>query len=300
MALSFVCPHCRSNENAAEQYAGMTVPCKSCGQMIAVPYPQGMSSGAKVATGVGVGTVLMIVGAVMLVMLLGCGGVAVALLLPAVQAARTAARDAQSMNNMKQIMLAMHNYHQTYNTFPPAYIADKDGKPMTSWRVLILPFIEQQGLADQYDPTKPWDSPENLAVAEFIPQVYRSAAEPSTPQNRNHTSYMFLTGKGTAFDGGRGTSIASITDGTSNTICLVEVAQSETPWTKPTDLDVAQLDFIIRDAKNAQPGQLNAVTRGSLKVGMFDGSVRRIPQSTPPDVLKASAGSADAIPVMLP
>ena len=71
-------------------------------------------------------------------------GILVALLLPAVQAARDAARRAQSSNNLKQIVLAMHNYHDVYKKFPPRANFGDDGKPLLSWRVHILPFVEQQ------------------------------------------------------------------------------------------------------------------------------------------------------------
>ncbi len=300
MALQFVCPNCGSNESAAQPYAGLTVPCKSCGQMIAVPYQPGMSTGAKVATGVGAGTVILIVAVVGLVVMLGCGGVAVALLLPAIQGARGAARDASSMNNMRQIMLAMHNYHDAHGTFPPAYIADEDGKPMTSWRVLLLPYLEEALLYDQYDKTKPWDSPQNLALADRMPMVFRSPSEAVTPQTHNHTSYLFITGKGTVFDGPTSSNFGNIVDGTSNTICMVEAPQSGVPWTQPTDLDVAQLDFLIHSARSPMLGQLNADGRGNLKVGMFDGSVRSIPASTPPQVLQSAIGKADGMPVALP
>jgi hypothetical protein len=71
-------------------------------------------------------------------------GVLVALLLPAVQAARDAARRAQGTNNLKQLALAMHNYHDTYRAFPAAYNTDAEGRPLLSWRVHLLPFLEQQ------------------------------------------------------------------------------------------------------------------------------------------------------------
>ena len=78
--------------------------------------------------------------------------IAIAMLLPAVSASREAAQRAASMNNMKMIMLAMHNYHDANKRFPPAYKADKDGKPLLSWRVLILPMIEQGRIVQPISP----------------------------------------------------------------------------------------------------------------------------------------------------
>ncbi len=85
--------------------------------------------------------------------------VLVALLLPAVQAAREAARRAQCVNNLKQIGLAMHNYHSTFDTFPGAAIVNKQGKPLLSWRVAILPYIEQGRSTTSSSSTSPGTAP---------------------------------------------------------------------------------------------------------------------------------------------
>jgi type II secretory pathway pseudopilin PulG len=298
VAIPFNCPHCGAPQNAEDRYAGMSGPCTACGKQVTVP-SAGMSPMKAAGAGAGIGTVLLIVGGIALVVLLGCGGVMAALLLPAVQAARTSARQMQSMNNEKQILLALHNYHDVNGTFPPAYIADKDGKPMTSWRVLILPYIEQQGLASQYDYTKPWDSPENMQVAQNIPQVYRSPLEETNPQNRLHTSYLFFAGKGSAFETSP-VSMNSITDGTSNTLVLAEINNSGVIWTQPTDLDTAQLDFMIHSTKEGRPGQLNTNSPRGLNVGLMDGSVRVLPKDTPAMDIKSAVDPRDGRAVMLP
>src|SRR4249919_3311122 len=98
--------------------------------------------------------------------------VLIALLLPAVQAAREAARRAQCVNNLKQIGLAMHNYHDVKNGLPPSAIVDKQGKPLLSWRVAILPYIEQQPLYDKFKLDEPWDSPNNKDLIQYMPSIY--------------------------------------------------------------------------------------------------------------------------------
>lgn len=300
MAIQFTCPHCNAPQTAEDRYAGMTGPCTSCGKMMSVPSPSsGVSSGKAAAAGVGIGTVLIIVGIVGLVVLLGCGGVMAALLLPAVAKAREAARRAQSMNNEKQILLALHNYHDTYQTLPPAYIPDKDGKPMHSWRVLILPFIEQQGLHSRYDFSKPWDSPENLAVADSMPPVYRSPFDAENKQTANHTSYLFFAGKNTVFDGGKAMSFAGITDGLSNTLVLCEVNNSGIVWTQPTDLDAAQLDFAIHELKEQKSGQITSALSDGVVSGMLDGSVRFISDRANPEDLRSAVNPNDGRAVML-
>jgi hypothetical protein len=289
VAIQFSCPHCNAPQTAEDRYAGMTGPCTACGKMMSVPsLKPGVSPGkAAVAAGAGIGTVLVIVGIVGLVVLLGCGGVLAALLIPAVGKAREAARRAQSMNNEKQILLALHNYHDTHQTLPPAYIADANGKPMHSWRVLILPYIEEQGLHSRYDFSKPWDSPENLAVADSMPRVYRSPFDEENKQTANHTSYLFFTGKN------------SVSDGLSNTMVLCEVNNSGVVWTQPTDLDVAQLDFVVHKLQEQKQGQITSALSNGVVVGMLDGSVRTISDHVNPEDMRSATDPADGRAVVL-
>jgi hypothetical protein len=193
-----------------------------------------------------------------------CGGILVALLLPAVQAAREAARRMESMNHLKQIGLALHNYHDTYNTFPAAYIEDENGTPRTSWRTAILPFVEQAPLADQYDDDKSWDDPANSSIVSMMVPIFVSPRDPKAGGNK--TSYLALGGPGTVFDGPKFTKIAQIADGTSNTVLVVEVLGSNVQWAQPKDLDVNQVQL------SGQPGDLDG-QRGFLAL-FADGSVQ--------------------------
>ena len=302
MAIHFTCPHCGASQTAEDRFAGLTGPCTSCGKQMSVPGgsgAKGMSTGTAVAAGAGAGSILLVVGIVSLVVLLMCGGILVALLLPAVQAARHAARRQVSMNNEKNIMLAMHNYMSTYGEFPPAYLADKDGKPMHSWRVLILPFIEQQNLYNQYDMSKPWDSPENMQVANTMPATYRSPLDTDNKPNSNITSYLLFAGKGSVFDGKEKITFASFPDGLSNTLALCEVDNSGVVWTQPTDLDAEKLDFIIHSMKDQRPGQIYSAASGGTITGMFDGSVRFISDKVAPEMLRSAVDPKDGTPVML-
>src|SRR5687767_6993146 len=135
-------------------------------------------------------------------------GVLVALLLPAVQAAREASRRMQCSNNLKQIALALHNYHDVHKTFPPAYIPDADGKPMHSWRVLILPYIEQQPLFTQYDFNEPWNGPNNSRLANISIPVYHC---PSEPPGSTTAAYLAISGPGSIFDNEKGSYMGDIT-----------------------------------------------------------------------------------------
>jgi prepilin-type processing-associated H-X9-DG protein len=204
--------------------------------------------------------------------------VLIALLLPAVQAAREAARRAQCVNNLKQTALAFHNMHSAENHFPAASINSKDGKPLLSWRVAILPYIGEETLYKQFKLDEPWDSPTNQALLTRMPNIYRCPSDPinATGNTRNQA----IVGDGTAFEGGTPHSITEITDGTANTMFVVE-ASTPVPWTKPEDIDIAQVGSSIGSAHS---GVVNAM--------MADGSVRAIKKSTNPVILHALATSA--------
>lgn len=140
--------------------------------------------------------------------------------------------------NLKQISLALWCYADVYGSLPPAYIADKSGRPMHSWRVLILPFIEQRGLYDRYDFNEPWDGPHNRLLAKHIPPQYRCPSEPPWPSPE--TSYLAVTGKATVWPGTHGTALSKVSDGLGDTIAVVEVASSGVHWMAPRDLPMAE------------------------------------------------------------
>jgi hypothetical protein len=202
---------------------------------------------------------------------------AVALMLPAVQSAREAARRAQSVNNMKQIALAMHNYHDARRTFPPAFKADKDGKPLLSWRVLILPYLEEDNLYNQFKLDEPWDSEHNKKLIDKMPAVYKSPT--STKSAEGKTNYLTVRGEKTIFSDGKGKRIADISDGSSHTIMTVEVDDEKAVlWTKPDDFEY--------DENNPVKG-LGGLHPGLFLAGFADGSVRVIANSIDATVLKA-------------
>jgi type II secretory pathway pseudopilin PulG len=119
--------------------------CRFCGEVLATGHKQTNWFG-RLVTGLTVLAILAVV---------------VAMLLPSVRRARPAARRSQCKNNLKQIGLALYNYEADYHAFPPAYTVDADGKPLHSWRTLILPYLDQQPLYARIDLSKPWDDPAN-------------------------------------------------------------------------------------------------------------------------------------------
>lgn len=151
----------------------------------------------------------------------------------AVQKFEQAAAVQKSANNLKQLALAMHGYHDVNNGFPPAAVCDKKGKPQLSWRVLILPYIDQVALYKQFKLDEPWDSDNNKKLIEKMPSVY--AIPGKGKPGDTDTYYRVFVGNGAAFDWLMGTKLTGITDGTSNTIMAVHAAE-QVPWAEPREL----------------------------------------------------------------
>lgn len=160
-------------------------------------------------------------------------GLLVALLLPDIQSAREASPRNSCINNLKQISLALHGYHDVYGCFPPAYIADENGKPMHSWRVLILPYMEETTVYDAYDFNEPWDKQSDSRLAAVSIDTFRcpSATTPDT-----HTNYLAVVGPRTAWPNGKSSRLDDFGDGTANTLLLIESHQHSVHWMEPRDI----------------------------------------------------------------
>ena len=154
-------------------------------------------------------------------------------MLPMRDASRAPIRSLVCRNHMEQIVLAMHKYHDDHGGFPPAYVADEDGQPMHSWRVLILPYIEQQALYERYNFDEPWNGPNNSQLANEFATGFRCFWD-------RRTSYVLIAGDGTAWADGRAPKLDEFTDGPDKTIILVEVADSNIPWLEPRDLTLEE------------------------------------------------------------
>jgi hypothetical protein len=173
----------------------------------------------------------------------GCGltlgWAAVVFLGSSVQLVREASTRMVLQENLKLLALAMHTYHEAQGQFPPAALCDKGGRPLLSWRVLLLPYLDQGDLYQQFKLDEPWDSPHNLPLQEKMPSIYelpdgfRGSGEPHA------TIFQVFVGPGTAFEGCEGTNYKKdFPDGASNTLLII-TAEEAVPWTKPADLDYA-------------------------------------------------------------
>ena len=253
------CPAC------AEQIPSNAETCPQCGISVHdYASPGGSSAGGKKTSTTMI--VLIVVGCAF-GFLVVCGGILAALFFPAVQQTREAARRSQCRNNLKQIGLALHNYADTYGTFPPAYIADESGKPMHSWRVLILPFLDQQPLYSAYDFSEPWDGPNNSRLMSRMPPIYACPSHASPVGNMN-TAYVAPFGEHCIFRGSQPVGISDILDGTSNTLMVGEAVNANIPWMKPDDVDISAHPTIgDRDGFSSDH-------TGGVQFLLGDGSVR--------------------------
>lgn len=290
MPISFTCPHCGNSMNVADQYGGQSGPCAKCGQTIQIPFGTGFvatpPTQTKTKSG---GATLLVILAIVGGGVLLCGVLGIALLLPAVQAAREAARRTQCSNNLRQITIALHNYHDVWGSLPPAYTVDANGKPLHSWRTLILPYLEQSPLYDQIDLNQPWDSPRNAAFATQMPRTYGCPSDPQTGPGSSLTNYLAVVGPGTAMEGDKPVKFGQVIDGTSNTVLITEARGAGIHWMEPRDMDMNA--FI-----NA--GQGPTTHPGGANIAMADGSVRFLSSSTPPQTRQALAtrGGGEMVP----
>lgn len=196
--------------------------------------------------------------------------------LSAKKKAEEAAAAVTSANNLKQIALSWHNYEATYGAGPPAAVCDKTGKPLLSWRVLILPYIEEEALFKQFKLDEPWDSVNNKKLLAKMPKVY--AIPGKTQPGDTDTHYRVFVGGGAGWDWVMGSKLTNITDGTSNTLMCVTAAEA-VPWTKP--------DELVFDPEKDPTKLVGAIVNGRVQVAMFDGSVRTLKKVPAKDTLKA-------------
>lgn len=162
-------------------------------------------------------------------------GLVMALLLPATRSAREPGRRAVCQNNLRNIALALRAYADKHGALPPAYTVDSSGKPLHSWRTLILPYLEHHALYKSIDLSKPWDDPANAAARKTIVEMYCC---PSAADSDRRTTYLAIVGPNCSFQPGAPRKLSEISDGESTTLMIVEVDLDHVvPWMCPMDAD---------------------------------------------------------------
>jgi len=209
-------------------------------------------------------------------------------ILPPIARVREPAARMASSNNLKQMALAMHNYEDNNLHVPGAnapYLDPKDGskKLPVSWRVLILPYVEQEVIYQEYRLDEPWDGPSNIRLSDRMPKVYSHPKADLSVLPKGRTHYRVFASRAGAkpsalfTDGLPGPKFKEIPDGTSNTILIVEAAEA-VPWTMP--------EVLLYDRNQPLP-KLGGLFRGQFQAALADGSVRSFRSDMPDEKLRA-------------
>lgn len=307
MAYLFTCTHCQTKTLVDDRYSGQTGRCVTCGAEIRLPdFAPPESRSASTFSGAAVGSasnqlagmprpmVRRLVAAAAVLVLVICAAVAMVRYgSPAMTSIQSNRLRVQSLRNIERIASALNAYAADHGTYPPPVIRRPDGTLMHSWRVLILPYLDQQELFDDYDMNEPWDSPNNYELASRVPSVYRAS------QNSGfggESAYFMVTGPGTLFppappSAGAGVfrplGPGMVADDPGQTILIVEAsspANSYMSWLEPRELDVTAMQGLI----GSSPGrEIGGVNPGGAVVATVDGRSHFLSDQTSPATVMA-------------
>ncbi len=289
MPIPFACPHCQEQTLVEDEYAGQSGACVKCGKPITVPFipPDTELAADEVVTGIAHrpgasarSIVMLTVGAVAAA---ACViGLVVAFVFPAFGVVRKIADAHQCDQNLRKIGLALQAYEADFGSLPPAFTNGPNGKPMHSWRVLLLPYLGEHGTYSNYDFSQPWDSPHNQKLATKMPRVYACPADPDAIA-LGESNYMVVVGPATMFPGSQSRSTASVGDDLESTITVVEVPIFGVNWLAPSDLRAERMQFAINGGFGQEMGSHHPE---GAHVLMADGQVRFLKETVPPDYLE--------------
>ena len=185
----------------------------------------------------------------------------VALLLPALRigGGRSLARQAACMNNLRQITIALNAYASEHHALPPAYTVDANGRPLHSWRTLILPYLQQDALYRTIDLSKPWNDPVNAKAFNTALQVYHCPDLDAWPSNK--TAYRASVGPHAFLHPTEPRPRASMSQDKASAIAVIEVARQDAiPWMAPEDADEAMILSIGPNSQLVHPAGLHIAT----------------------------------------
>ena len=232
---------------------------------------------------------------------LGCLGsvlslivIPIALLLPAIQAARAAARLEMSRQQLKEVGFAVLAYQSQNGSLPAAFTTDEDGRPLESWRVAVLPYLEQKALYDRFDHSQSWNSRGNAELADNAPEVYVAPGDDSN--DGSETNVVAIVGDETLWPADRQVDLRRIPDGPATTLLLVNLAGTGIKWSEPRDLSVKEFLAAVRRESGAGPHAY----RGRFLILMGDGNVRTFESDILPQHLEAMLTRAGDEAVVLP
>lgn len=221
------------------------------------------------------------------------GVLVVAALIPPIRVARQAVQRASCIMVQKCVGLAAHNYGTVFERLPAAYCPDQFLETHYSWRIALLPYMEENEIYNSYKRQEPWDSPNNIKVAGPTPHMkgYWAYHCPGDGNRQpRETDFLMPVGPGAISEGTKGRRFKEVTDGLSHTIFSGESCSSGIIWTEPRDLDIEQMSFQIND--NSRPS-IRSVHPGLANVLLADGSVKTLSEKIDPAVVRAMITVAD-------
>lgn len=310
MSLRFTCPHCGVTADVPDQFSGQSGPCAKCGQPITIPPIAGTSGYPTSTKGSGAAVVVVVVLALvagLLILCTGVGGVFFwAIRMPFVgppppppmtTSQWFEAPDLACSDNLRRIGQAMNSYHDAHGSFPPAYLADDEGRPTHSWRALLLPYLDEPDLSEQYDFEEPWDGPSNRNLLSSRPDVFHCPNDVAAAGS--DTNYLMIVGRNTISDGAGSCRLAEITDGSAFTLLVVEVSGSGIAWSEPADLDAEAITYLVNDG-SPEGIRGGAHTDGGAYALFCDGSVRTLSDELAAEVIEAWSTPAGGEPRQTP
>jgi hypothetical protein len=206
------------------------------------------------------------------------------LLLPGFKEVQSRSSLTRCNTNLTRIYQALQQYHFEHGSYPPAYSVDGNGKPLLSWRVLILPQLNEQELYRKFNLSEPWDSPDNIALGARMPAVFHCDSDPVVGAGEE-PSYFVVVGPQTLFPGAKGKSQDDIRDDRSQTLMVVECHGSQVHWARPMDVSVAALKLGVNGASVSKELRVRSDHPDSACVLCADGSVRRLSDVLLTDIL---------------
>ena len=229
------------------------------------------------------------------------------LLLPAFEEASESFRITACRGHIGDLAKAIGNKIKKDGALPQAVVRDKEGQPLHSWRVSVLPFMEQQPLFDKYDWTQPWDGPINQRLV-MTGDFFACYRYPNSGFTLGQTNFFAILGSQTAWPTDRGLSASELTDGAGNTILLLEVYGLGVPWRKPRDLSFDEaLELLMGSAPDRlahhrydKPGYFYHTppkTSRGVHAAFADGTVRFLPVPLPEEMVQAmlTANAGDEV-----
>ena len=287
MPFEYVCPHCHNRTKVLDRYAGQTGPCVNCGKAVTMPHfnEQGVlvhtiqeptKTKAPSASKEKRGWMPAMIGAAIVAFLFFLTATTVVFLWPQLNRSIQRAAQGRDLDNMKSIAAALNTYADRYGTYPPPVVFDSVGKPLYSWRVLILPFLGYEELYKQFELNRSWDSPANSNLHRAMPSEYASPNSPDASSN-NETNYVLITGPGTLFPPSGPLSPKNLDK---PTLLLVET-KNNTTWCQPGDIDIGRR-FRVGNKPMVDVGGLH---KSSFTAMTVDEEGMRIPSNVPQNVL---------------